>query len=64
MNEVLQSPKQADICCTQVSLKEGLIATKERLEQKLKDVNETIQALEENPQVERLISLIQKSTRY
>jgi hypothetical protein len=63
MNEVECSAKQA-VELRSPSIKEELIRKKERYRVMLKDIEEAIAALEDNPAVETVLNLIAKTGRY
>jgi hypothetical protein len=54
------SPK----ACVQLDLRGNLTESKNRLEQRLADVNAAIDALDKNPEVARLLELVGKASRY
>lgn len=59
--EVMQpSPK----ACCKPDLREGLENTKRRFEQKLAEINDAIKALDDNPEVAKVLELVGKASRY
>lgn len=46
------------------SAREQLNSRKKRLEQELEDVNAAIQALDENPEVEKVLTLVGRTVRF
>lgn len=49
---------------TKPDLKEGLVNRKLRLESQLKEINEAIVILEENPEIARVLDLIGRAGRH
>ena len=49
---------------TQVNLVDNLTYRQKVLQEQLADVNEAIQALKDNPEIERVLNLITKTGRY
>ncbi len=65
MNEACDIQTQSPgLTAVKPDIREGLVMRKNRLEQQLADLDAAITALDENPQVARLLELVGKASRH
>ena len=65
MDELMKAGQcETEMSPRRLTIPEKLKTEKVNLEQRLADVNAAIEALEQNPEIERVLHLVSKVTRY
>ena len=54
------SEKTIGMVSSRITMKEKLLGKKQRYEQQLQEVNDALEALRENPEIERVLNVVSK----